>query len=851
MDTRRVDDFDALFFTEVFNRLQTNIYILDAETETIVYMNDAMKREFRLEHPEGKPCWQLLQEGMTGKCPFCSRKDREAGCPPVVWDEKNTKTGRVYRHYDNWTEWNGKRYYVSEFTDVTEYTLLSRCARFDDLTGIHNRRAGREMLAERMETGRKENAIITVALMDVNELKKINDRYGHAKGDQLLSCLADAVRECLKERDMVFRMGGDEFVLAFYGVSLSEAEARIREIEDRFRKAQEKDSRVQQVSFSAGLTEVYPGDRNSILEIIRQADEKMYLQKRDYHIRRAKEELLTTGGAGETADTFRYDKDHLYDALSASTDDYVFVGNMKTGVFRYPPAMVKEFGLPGEIVENAAAFWSGMIHPDDEKGFLESNQDIADGRVNSHNIEYRARNTRGEWIWLRCRGRMLKDSQGRPDLFAGLITNLGKVNRTDHMTGLFNRFAFEGNIKKYLADHEKRNRMDVMILDMDSFKNVNDLYDRAFGDGVLRTTAQKISQMLSPNASIYRLDGDEFGILILNGEEREAQKIFGGIQNKFCRQQEYNGKKYYCTISAGCAVYPSDADNYLDLLKFANYSLEHSKQKGKNRMTLFSVELIREKERSLEFTELLRESIEHGFTGFSVSYQPQVYAETGEICGAEALARWHCPKYGDISPVEFIPLLEQSGLIIPMGSWILYHAVEQCGRWRKRKPDFHISVNLSYRQLLEGDIVEGIRETLEILRMPPEGVILELTETYLMKDAAGTRDILDKMKQAGIMLAMDDFGIGYSSLFSLKSTPVDVVKIDRGFVKGITTDLFNATFVKAITELCHDVGKKVCLEGVESREEYEVVKGMGLELIQGYYFGKPVRAEVFEEQWLS
>ena len=156
-----------------------------------------------------------------------------------------------------------------------------------------------------------------------------------------------------------------------------------------------------------------------------------------------------------------------------------------------------------------------------------------------------------------------------------------------------------------------------------------------------------------------------------------------------------------------------------------------------------------------------------------------------KICGAEALARWHCPKYGDVSPAEFIPILEQNGLIIPLGSWVLYHAVEQCRKWRRKKPDFHISVNLSYRQLLEGDIVEGIRETLDILQMPPEGVILELTETYLVKETAGYQGISwIKMKQAGIMLAMDDFGIGYSSLFSLKSTPVDMVKIDRGFVKG-------------------------------------------------------------------
>ena len=151
--------------------------------------------------------------------------------------------------------------------------------------------------------------------------------------------------------------------------------------------------------------------------------------------------------------------------------------------------------------------------------------------------------------------------------------------------------------------------------------------------------------------------------------------------------------------------------------------------------------------------------------------------------------------------------------------------------------------------------MEGIRETLDILQMPPEGVILELTETYLVKETAGTRDILDKMKQAGIMLAMDDFGIGYSSLFSLKSTPVDVVKIDRGFVKGITSDLFNATFVKSITELCHDVGKKVCLEGVENQEEYDAFKKWHSvhTVTEGNladYLGKPVGAEAFEKQWL-
>jgi len=286
------------------------------------------------------------------------------------------------------------------------------------------------------------------------------------------------------------------------------------------------------------------------------------------------------------------------------------------------------------------------------------------------------------------------------------------------------------------------------------------------------------------------------------------------------------------------------------LSEYASHSLKYAKKLGRNRIVFFSRAILEQEMRSLELVELLRESIERQFEGFELVYQPQIAVDTRHVVGAEALARWTCTKYGPVSPGEFIPLLEQSGLIVPLGSWVLYHAVEQCRKWCELKPDFHMSINLSYRQLLEGDIVANIQETLEALHVQPGNVTLELTETYLIKEDAGTRDILEKMKKMGINLAMDDFGIGYSSLFSLKNIPVDIVKIDRGFVKGITSDLFNATFVRAITELCHDVGKKVCLEGVETKEEYDVVKNSGLELIQGFYFGYPINAEMFEKQWL-
>ena len=728
-----------------------------------------------------------------------------------------------------------------------EHRELWQLAATDTLTGVSSRREGKDRLELIIKRAKKEKKTLTVAMFDIDSLNWINNRYGDRAGDRVLQFVTSASRRCLRLEDIIFRLSSDEFIVAVYGEELASADKRIQKILEILAGEYEEYGLECSPSFSYGAVEIYPEDCFIVSDIIAKADELMYVQKRNYHILRAKSKLKHADAESVTEDDFQYNQARLYDALTASTDDYIFIGNMKTGVFRYPPAMAAEFALPGEVVENAAACWSGLIHPHDEAHFLESNQEIADGRAEEHDIEYRARNAEGEWIWLRCRGKLIRDQYGNPDMFAGIITNLGKEKQIDHMTGLYNRFEFEGSIKKYLMDGSQITRIGVMILDMDAFKNINDLYDRMFGDEILRMTAGNIRSILPENSRIYRLDGDEFGIIITNGTEKDAEDIFSEIQKQYTRQQEYNGKKYYCTISGGYAVCPDNADNYLELLKCANYALERSKAMGKNRMTVYSSEIPKEKEKKLEMVQMLRESVERGFAGFSVCYQPQVDAKTGELYGAEALARWHCSKYGDVSPGEFIPLLEQNGLIVSMGMWILRKAAAKCKKWCERKPDFNMSVNLSYQQFLEGDLTSFVRDTLKEVDLSPSNLTLELTESYFVKEDAIVRETLESFQKMGVRVAMDDFGVGYSSLSMLKHIPADIVKIDRGFVKGITTDLFNATFIRSITELCNDVGKQVCLEGVETKEEYGSVGNMGLRLIQGFYFGRPVPAEKFFE----
>lgn len=736
---------------------------------------------------------------------------------------------------------------MQDMRDSEEYKLLLERANYDDLTKVLNRRAGKEYLEGLLDKAKSERKKIVVALCDINDLKHVNDKYGHREGDHMLRYVASTMTRQLSAYDLVFRLSGDEFVVAYYDENQNHADLRMKEILGNLEQKRSDNGIFYDVSFSYGFVEIYPEEHYTVSDVIAKADSKMYIQKRSYHIMKAKQKLKQQQAGMDDIHKFEYDKDHLYDALMYSTDDYIFVGNMKTGTFRYPPSMVEEFGLPGQIVENAAAFWGRIIHPHDEKGFLESNQEIADGRTEYHDIEYRARNVRGEWIWLRCRGKMVRDESGIPNMFAGMIMNLGRRDQIDHMTGLYNRFEFEGDAKKYLVDTEGTKDLGIMILDMDSFRNINDLYNRSFGDEILRVTAQKIAELLPYNAKVYRLDGDEFGILILNGNKDEAREIFNRIQQKFQKQQDYNGRKYYCTISGGYVSYPLDSDNYLTLLKYANYSLEYSKMMGKNKITLFSHEILERKERKLELTELLRESIERGYVGFSLSYQPQVDSNTGELYGAEALARWTCTPYGTVSPLEFIPILEQSGMIIQAGKWIFAQAVKQCREWRKLKPDFHMSINLSYLQLLEEDFVNFVEDALVTIGVPPENITLELTETYMIEQDGMVHDMLECLQKDGIMAAMDDFGVGYSSLFELKNTPADIIKIDRAFVKGLTSDVFTGTFIRSITELCHNVGKQVCMEGVETQEEYDIVKDIGLDLIQGYYFGKPVVPEMFEK----
>lgn len=300
------------------------------------------------------------------------------------------------------------------------YRCLIEQASFDDLTGVLNRRAGKEYLDELLHRVESEQKMLTLALCDINNLKKVNDRFGHRDGDRMLRYAASAMSYQLVDGDLIFRLSGDEFVLAFFNESRRGGEERLQKSLEHLDEERLENGVVYEISFSYGLVEVFPGEVHNVSDLIEQADARMYIQKRKYHAMKAMGKQRKT----DIGD-FLYDKEHLYEALMSSTDDYIFAGNLQTGIFRYPPAMVNEFSLPGEIASDVNAIWEKIIHPDDVKIYLEKNQEIMDGKSEYCDMKYRAKNMKGEWVWLRCRGKMIRDEMGIPDLFAGMIANLG------------------------------------------------------------------------------------------------------------------------------------------------------------------------------------------------------------------------------------------------------------------------------------------------------------------------------------------------------------------------------------------------------------------------------------------
>lgn len=539
----------------------------------------------------------------------------------------------------------------------------------------------------------------------------------------------------------------------------------------------------------------------------------------------------------------------LYDALALSTDDYIFICDVPKDLFYLPKPMVTEFALPGQVLEHFIPLWASLIHENEREHFLQELEDMFSGKTASHNQEYRVKNQAGNWLWVRCRGHLEHDENGEPLLFAGVLTNMGKKHKIDYVSGLPDKYEFELHTRSLLSTQETGGAL--LLLGLDNFKHLNTLYTWEFGDQVLRAAGQCIQNLLPSSCPLYRLDGDLFGAFFPESTNEDVEAVYDAIFHAFQHQQLCDDKKYYITISGGCTSFePNQPLSFNTLFKQAECALEYAKGEGKNCLRFYDRDQMSGKEHMLSLTQYLHDSVEHNFSGFEMYLQPQVNPTTRAIRSAEALLRWQCPELGKIPPLQFIPILEQTGLIHKVGRWVLEQAARQAKEWQTLLPGFSISVNLSFVQLQDKAFLSYLKEQVRTGAIDPSIIHLELTESCIATGSKMLVPAFQFLRDLGFQLEMDDFGTGYSSLEILKNAPADVVKIDHAFVRDITHSDFDATFIRFVVSLCHSVGIRVCLEGVETWTEFDLVQPMSLDLIQGFLFGRPMPAKDFRAQFL-
>ena len=483
----------------------------------------------------------------------------------------------------------------------------------------------------------------------------------------------------------------------------------------------------------------------------------------------------------------------FFDLLSKSTDDYLYMWNIQNGVFHISENAFEDLNIDHSIKEDVVSVWSSIMVDDDIPLWLHDMQLIQEGQKDYHDMEYRVYNKEHQVIWVSCRGKVSHNDRGSPAYMVGRISNIGKENKFDNITGLKNRKQFEKDLMTFMSLPGQTHGV-VVVLDIDNFKNINERYGYAFGDRALNLISTKLIAILPKGCQMYRLDGDEFAFLIKNGTKESTQAIYNDIQlyvtNHFIMEEQ----RLYVSLSAGACFFPKDGDNYQKLFRHAENAVEIAKMNGKNQLVFFSKETYQRKLKIIELQESLHATVANGCREFELYYQPQIDVQTNQVVGAEALLRWHSSKHGEVSPIEFIPLLEESQLIIQVGKWIFEEAVKQCQQWQKYNKDFTMSINVSYIQLKENALLEYLREGDHHLSSV-KNCILELTENYWVPNLQFINQEFRNIQKMGYGVAIDDFGTGYSSLSHLKELPANVIKIDRSFVQGIQEESYEYIFL--------------------------------------------------------
>ncbi|MBM7563404.1 putative bifunctional diguanylate cyclase/phosphodiesterase [Paenibacillus sacheonensis] len=419
--------------------------------------------------------------------------------------------------------------------------------------------------------------------------------------------------------------------------------------------------------------------------------------------------------------------------------------------------------------------------------------------------------------------------------------------RHDMLTGLPNRFAFQQALSEALAAKNDASTFDaVLLVDLDRFKLINDTLGHQCGDDVLKVITERFRGCLTGHSLLARAGGDEFMVLVRGAAEfDDIIRLAEELQDVLEAPVSLLGSDYYMTASIGISLFPGDGDTVDAVIKNADIAMYHAKTSGGSQYRLFSKELNASIKRMVDMEASLRKALDEN--EFYVLYQPQTDIESGVMIGAEALVRWNSKDYGVVSPADFIPLAEQTGLILKLGQWVMQEACQEAKRWeRAGRASMTVSVNVSAKQFMQPDFVDMVKGILKETGLDARKLCIEITESVVIDKLKFTLKMLDELVALGVEISIDDFGTGYSSLSLLRQLPISVIKIDQSFIAEMVDVHSVRSVVAAMITMTHHLGKTVVAEGIESDQQMTWLREMGCDKGQGYFIDKPLSADLMQ-----
>jgi len=540
-----------------------------------------------------------------------------------------------------------------------------------------------------------------------------------------------------------------------------------------------------------------------------------------------------------------------FETIAGNLDVTIWSMDVTTGRLVYlSPASEALTGYSVDRFMSGERDWHGLIHPDDIPAYRKRQARLLHGEMLHH--QYRIVDAVGQVKWIEDKVFPTLDADGHVTRLDGIVQDINERKRNeerihyyayhDYLTGLPNRRMFDQRLEKLIGEPRGGDAgFALLYLDVDRFKFVNDTLGHAVGDALLREAAQRLSGM-SGEQAVYRIGGDEFAMILPSHQVHDPAAFGKAVISRFAKPFLIEGYECHMTTSIGISVFPGDGGTLNELRRNSDVALYRAKELGKNNAQLFTQSLGAELDRKFALENDLRKAIQR--EEFVLHYQPRVDTLTGEIVGAEALIRWQHPRRGLIPPGEFIMLAEETGIIHEMSDWVVARVCRQLKTWKEQGCDpVPVSINLSAKTLIQADLAANIRRNLEQYAIDPRLIEIEITEDSYINHEGAALPTIQSLRDMGLAIAIDDFGTGYSSIGYLKKFNVDTIKIDRSFIQGIERSGEDSTIVQSIILLGSGFRLKVVAEGVETREQWDILRSLRCDYIQGYLFSEPLPAE--------